>query len=170
MGVRRVVTGHTADRKAVVVSDDDVALAPLGERGSGAMLLWGRDGIAQFPDDGSRPEMATVFPAPGGSGLSIMEIAPGSDEVHAFIKDGLAQWADPDEPGMHRTATLDYDIVLAGRIGLELDDGTEVVLEPGDVVVQNGTRHRWHNRGDTVARFMSVTVGAHHAIEGGRPA
>ena len=169
MGVRRVVTGHSADGKAVVVSDDDVELVPLGEGGSAAMLLWGRDDIAQFPDDGRRPEMATVFPAPGGCGCSVMEIAPGRD-VHTFIREGLAAWADPDDPGMHRTATLDYDIVLAGRLGLELDDGTEVVLGPGDVVVQNGTRHRWHNRGDTVARFVSVTVGAEHAIAGGRPA
>jgi mannose-6-phosphate isomerase-like protein (cupin superfamily) len=99
-----------------------------------------------------------------------MQLAPGSDAVHTFIKDGLAAWADPDDPGMHRTATLDYDIVLEGRIGLELDNGTEVELGPGDVVVQNGTRHRWHNRGDTVARLMSVTVGAHHRIAGGAPA
>ena len=47
--------------------------------------------------------------------------------------------------GMHRTATLDYDIVLEGTIGLELDNGAEVTLHPGDIVVQNGTRHRWHN-------------------------
>jgi hypothetical protein len=40
---------------------------------------------------------------------------------------------------------------------------------PGDIVVQNGTRHRWHNRGDTIARMLSVTVGAYHRIEGGRP-
>jgi quercetin dioxygenase-like cupin family protein len=70
---------------------------------------------------------------------------------------------------MHRTPTTDYEVVLEGTIGLELDDGTEVVLGPGDVVVQNGTRHRWHNRGDTIARMFAVTVGAHHRIEGGRP-
>jgi mannose-6-phosphate isomerase-like protein (cupin superfamily) len=71
---------------------------------------------------------------------------------------------------MHRSATLDYDIVLEGHVGLELDDGVEVTLGPGDVVVQNGTRHRWHNRGDTVARFMSVTIGARQRLEGGRRA
>jgi len=70
---------------------------------------------------------------------------------------------------MHRTATMDYDIVLDGIIGLELDNGAEVTLKPGDVVVQNGTRHRWHNRGTTVARLLAVTVGAYNAIEGGRP-
>jgi hypothetical protein len=44
----------------------------------------------------------------------------------------LEPWADPDEPGMHRTATMDYDVVLEGTIGLELDNGAEVTLKPGD--------------------------------------
>jgi mannose-6-phosphate isomerase-like protein (cupin superfamily) len=70
---------------------------------------------------------------------------------------------------MHRTATMDYDVVLEGTIGLELDHGAEVTLKPGDVVVQNGTRHRWHNRGNIVARLLAVTVGAYQGIEGGRP-
>jgi hypothetical protein len=38
------------------------------------------------------------------------------------------------------------------------------------LVVQNGTRHRWVNRGDTVARMLAVTIGAHNALEGGAPA
>ncbi|MDQ1519781.1 MAG: hypothetical protein QOI55_854 [Actinomycetota bacterium] len=169
MVVRRVVAGHTPEGVAVVVSDEQVDLAPIDDAGTAAMLLWGRDSAAEFPDDGARPSMAAVFPPPGGCGFSVMQLAPGSDAVHGFIRDALTPWADPEEPGMHRTATLDYDIVLEGRVGLELDNGTEVVLAPGDVVVQNGTRHRWHNRGDTIARFLSVTVGAHHRIEGGRP-
>ena len=140
---------------------------PLDDRGSAAMLLWGRDDTAHFPDDGSRPAMAASFPPVGGCGFSVMQLAPGTNGVHEFIQTALSPWADPDEPGMHRTATLDYDIVLEGRVGLELDNGVEVALGPGDVVVQNGTRHRWHNRGDTVARFLSVTIGAHHRIEGG---
>jgi quercetin dioxygenase-like cupin family protein len=70
---------------------------------------------------------------------------------------------------MHRTATLDYDVVLEGVVGLELDDGVEVELHPGDVVVQNGTRHRWHNRGDSMARVMSIIVGAHSELDGGGP-
>jgi hypothetical protein len=37
---------------------------------------------------------------------------------------------------MHRTATIDYDVVLEGTIGLELDDGTEVVLGPGTTVAR----------------------------------
>jgi mannose-6-phosphate isomerase-like protein (cupin superfamily) len=105
----------------------------------------------------------------GGTRWALLELAPGGDaHHHEVVRDGLAPWADPDDAGMHRTATIDYDFVLEGTIGLELDDGAEVTLRAGDVVVQNGTRHRWHNRGDGPARLLAVVVGAHHEIEGGR--
>jgi len=71
--------------------------------------------------------------------------------------------------GCTRTATHDYDVILEGAVGLELDDGVEVTLGPGDFVVLNGTRHRWHNRGDSIARVLAVAVGAYQEVEGGRP-
>ena len=169
MGVRRVVTGHTSEGVAVVVSDEDVALMAIGDRGSATWALWSRDDAGQFPDDGSQPPMSAAMPPVGGNILAVVELAPEGDEFHEYVRDALAPWADPNEPGMHRTATMDYDIVLEGSVGLELDNGAEVLLGPGDIVVQNGTRHRWHNRGDKVARVVSVTLGAHQRVEGGRP-
>ncbi len=169
MAIRRVVTGHTPEGQAVVVSDAELTSIPIGDQGSATTLLWNRDDPGTFPDDGSQPVMSSAFPPPGGCSLAVMELAPGGDELHQFVRSALAPWADPDEPGMHRTATMDYDVVLEGTIGLELDNGAEVTLKPGDVVVQNGTRHRWHNRGNTVARLLAVSVGAHQGIEGGRP-
>jgi uncharacterized cupin superfamily protein len=44
---------------------------------------------------------------------------------------------------------------------LELDDGAEVLLSPGDVVVQNGTRHRWRVVGDVPATMAAFIIGAH---------
>ena len=63
---------------------------------------------------------------------------------------------DPSDPGMHATDTIDFEVVLEGTVVLELDDGAEVTLHAGDTVVQNGTRHRWKNPGDTPARMASV--------------
>jgi quercetin dioxygenase-like cupin family protein len=48
---------------------------------------------------------------------------------------------------MHTTGTVDMEIVISGELVLELDDGIEPTLRAGDVNIQNGTRHRWHNRG-----------------------
>jgi quercetin dioxygenase-like cupin family protein len=75
---------------------------------------------------------------------------------------GLASYVEPDHPGMHTTATVDFEVVLSGEVVLELDDGTEVVLRTGDTVVQNGTRHRWSNRSDAPATLAVFIVGAHH--------
>ena len=75
---------------------------------------------------------------------------------------GLAAYLEPDAPGMHTTDTIDFEVVLEGEVWLELDDGVEVHLRPGDTVVQNGTRHAWRNHGDTTARLAVFLIGAHH--------
>ena len=75
----------------------------------------------------------------------------------------MAAHMEPDHPGMHTTATVDYEFVVSGSIVLELDDGTEVELHPGDTVVQNGTRHAWRNQGSEPCQMVVVLIGAHHA-------
>jgi quercetin dioxygenase-like cupin family protein len=64
---------------------------------------------------------------------------------------------------MHTTATIDFEVVLEGEVWLELDNGAVAHLRAGDTVVQNGTRHAWHNRGTLPARLAVFIVGAHHA-------
>ena len=61
---------------------------------------------------------------------------------------------DGDEPGFQRTDTTDFGVLLSGNIVAELDDGAEVLLSPGDVLVQNGTRHRWRVVGDAPATML----------------
>jgi quercetin dioxygenase-like cupin family protein len=48
---------------------------------------------------------------------------------------------------------------------LELDDGADRVLRPGDTAVQNGTRHRWTNRGTEPVVLAVFCIGAHRAGE-----
>jgi quercetin dioxygenase-like cupin family protein len=67
---------------------------------------------------------------------------------------------DGDEPGMHRTDTTDFGVVLSGNLALQLDDGAEVSLSPGDVLIENGTRHRWRVVGDVPATLASFIIGA----------
>ncbi|MEC7118185.1 MAG: cupin domain-containing protein [Actinomycetota bacterium] len=49
---------------------------------------------------------------------------------------------------------------MSGEVVLELDDGVEVTLKPGDTVVQNGTRHAWRNRTSEPAVLVVVLIGA----------
>jgi quercetin dioxygenase-like cupin family protein len=91
-----------------------------------------------------------------------MELPPGDEnDLDVYVVENMTEFADSTRPGMHATPTTDFDIVLNGTVGLELDDD-EVILHPGDVVVQNGTLHRWHNRGSTTATIVAVAIGAHH--------
>ncbi|MDN3356216.1 hypothetical protein [Actinomadura sp. DC4] len=41
-----------------------------------------------------------------------------------------------------------------------LDDGEQTVLRAGDVLIQNGTRHVWHNRGTVPCTIVGVAIGA----------
>jgi len=174
MNVRRVVTGHDASGKSVFVSDEAVGpvvttMMPQFQ----PYLLWGGDKTPQFPDDGTMPEWRTYFPPIGGFRFGIFTVLPGAEQPDgadaAALADveaklpGLLRYMDTSDPGMHTTDTIDFEVVLEGTIVLELDDGAEVTLHPGDTVVQNGTRHRWRNPGDTPARLALFICGASHA-------
>jgi mannose-6-phosphate isomerase-like protein (cupin superfamily) len=176
MDARRVVTGHDASGKAVFVSDElvePVTLALLP--GSEFHQIWGSDTTASFPDDGSRPSATEYFPPVGGFRFGFFTIppdggqgAPADLDVAAALAEfeeklpGMARHLEPDEPGMHTTATIDYGVVLSGEATLELDDGATVTLRPGDTYVQNGTRHRWSNSGSVPAVLAIALVGAEH--------
>jgi mannose-6-phosphate isomerase-like protein (cupin superfamily) len=172
--VRRVVTGHSEEGKAVFVSDDRVAVSSVGPGSAGGIhQLWGGDEPPTFPDDDAPPARATFFPAVGGYRFLVVTMSPaGADRPAAGDPEGiradlertfpgLASHMEPENPGMHTTDTIDFEYVVSGEIVLELDDGAEVVLHPGDTVVQNGTRHRWHNRTSEPAVYVAFMVGAH---------
>lgn len=176
MDVRRVVTGHDAAGKAVFVSDEAVApIVPSLLPGNEFHRLWGGDEAPRFPDDGSRPEDRMYFPPVGGHRFGFFTIppdggagAPPDLDMMAALAEfdellpGLAGHMEIDNPGMHTTATVDFEVVLSGDVRLELDDGATVDLRPGDTVVQNGTRHRWSNTGTEPAVLAVFICGAHH--------
>ena len=67
MHVRRVVTGHDRNGKAVFVSD--VPVEPITTSlvpGAEFHRLWGSDTAPTFPDSGTMPTYATYFPPVGG--------------------------------------------------------------------------------------------------------
>lgn len=178
MNVRRVVTGHDTKGRAVFASDelvDPVTLALLP--GAAFHRLWGADTPPQFPDDGSMAANHPYFPPVGGLRFGLFTIPPGEPDGGGLPPDldisaalaeletklpGMAQYMEQDAPGMHTTPTIDFEVVLSGEVILELDDGAEVRLAPGDTVVQNGTRHRWRNEGSEPATLAVFISGAHH--------
>jgi mannose-6-phosphate isomerase-like protein (cupin superfamily) len=165
---RRIVTGQRNGRAVFVedarVAPIHVALVPGGE----FHRIWGSDSTPELPASGYLPRAASWFPPVGGYRFAFVtfppEAPPPEDlNVDAAVAEleqrlpGMARVLEPDAPGMHTTDTVDFGVVLSGSIFLELDDGAEVELRAGDTVVQNGTRHRWRNRGAGPC-VMAVTM------------
>jgi mannose-6-phosphate isomerase-like protein (cupin superfamily) len=171
-GIRRIVTGHDSDGKAIFASDERVepitlALLP----GAKFYRIWGADVPPSFPDDGSAQPHHTYFPLLGGYRFGLFTVAPDSVseidnlDMEAALAEievklpGATQYLEPDHPGMHTTASIDYEYVVSGRCVLELDDGATRELGPGDTVVQNGTRHAWRNPFDEPCVMVVVLIG-----------
>src|SRR6266851_184990 len=157
MQVRQVVTGHDAKGRAVIARDEQIDATPIPGLGELA-FLWGADEPAIYPNAGNNPAAPGPFAPVGGIRFVIATYSPESDVVAPEPVPGMH--VDSDEPGMHRTDTTDFGVLLSGNLVLEVDDGAEVSLSPGDVVVQNGTRHRWRVVGDVPATMAAFFIGA----------
>ena len=157
MKVRTVVTGHDAKGRAVFVRDEKVDGTPIPGLGELA-FLWNADEPATYPDAGDNPAAPGIFPPVGGIRFLIGTYPPNG--VVAPEPTPEMHIEDDDEPGFHRTDTTDFGVLLSGNMALELDDGAEVLLSPGDVLVENGTRHRWRVVGDVPATLASFIIGA----------
>ena len=93
--VRRIVTGHNAKGRAVVIADSvlDGMATPSG--GTLLTLVWTTASAPVDNDDtADGRERAVGLTLPGGSVLRVVEMLPGTRSA------------------MHRTNSLDYGIVL----------------------------------------------------------
>lgn len=138
--IRRVVTGHDKSGRAMVQFDDVMQNVGSSRPGQEAAVAWTSSG---FPidntgttDDGLRPVATTTE---NGTVFRVVQYNPGVT------------------PRNHRTDSVDYAVVMAGEIDMELDDGRSVHLKAGDILVQRGTMHNWVNRG-TVPCVIAFTL------------
>src|SRR5262245_4493094 len=169
--IRRVVTGHDARGKSVIVSDGPSphVLTIPGRTDFGLTNLWVTDGSPasndRNADAAARP--VVLEPPLGGSIFRVVEFPPdkataGFDRKAAVASMGADHAMDPDasrHPGMHKTATVDYAIVLSGEIWALMDEG-ETLLRAGDCLVQCGTNHAWSNRSDQACLVAFILVSA----------
>lgn len=184
MRIRRVASGQDAQGKARVISDV-VIETEAAEGMPDLALLWAGDEPPRFPLSGEQPKCPDYWPPVGGYRFVIFTVPPddaaaaargrlapeavakAQAETEKQIGTGLFEAMEADHPGMHTSDTIDFEVVLEGEVWLELDDGEEVHLKTGDTFVQNGTRHRWFNRGKVPAKIAVILIGGHPR---GRPA
>ncbi len=168
---RRVVTGHDARGRSVILMDGESPHSFFLEKAGGLQLteLWE---TRSAPADNSGAKDAAeherrIEPVNGGSVFRIIEYPPDSVRLKTLDPDAFysgmgAQAADRAKrrhPGMHKTNTVDYAIVLSGEIWALMDEG-EVRLRAGDCLVQRGTNHAWSNRTEKPCVIAFVLVAA----------
>lgn len=172
---RRVITGHTAAGKSVVVVDGPPARI-LGTDTRGLAELWNTDGAEVDSRDATdRANIDVVLsPVANGSKFRFFAIAPenpslSAEQREARVADRFAAMGAAHErpdtsrhPAMHKTQTVDYIILLSGEVTLLLDED-ERELKPFDVVVQRGTNHAWINKGREPALLAAVLIDADFA-------
>lgn len=173
MKVRRIVTGERSGRSCVVIRDE---VQPIAHPWQPVAFypVWGHDrlppqlptdvlpnlGPNRFPDPGAVRVTMYVFPASG--------TPPGDapaeerDEFARRYEDTGRIWVDP-VTNHHRTSTVDIVFVVSGEVVLILDEGAEVPLRAGDVLVQNGGMHSWVNRSREPCLVGFVLLGAQRA-------
>jgi hypothetical protein len=170
---RRIVTGNVNGRSVVQTDEQMEAYQFKTVPGYEHTLIWLN---ATTPDLSKEQRFDrnpdTVVPGPGGTSLHFVTFPPGSvfadpsfdgqaaqDEALVRLR-GLADHFEKEDPGMHKTNTVDYAVVYDGEIWLELDDREALHLKRGDTVVQNGTRHAWRNRGTKPVTMIFFLNGA----------
>ncbi|SEI54485.1 cupin domain-containing protein [Pseudomonas sp. NFACC07-1] len=171
MKVRRVVTGLDATGQSVFISDDAAPRSCAFESIPGHAMahLWSTGSTADAQQDPTLGHPSLV-PGPGETSLAIYDFPPDTvmqnpTDVGQMIEElggalpGLFECFEPDHPGMHTTPTIDYGILLQGELWLELDNGEQKLIRPGEVVIQRGTRHAWRNKSDQIARALFVMIG-----------
>jgi hypothetical protein len=173
---RRIVTGHNEAGRSVVVFDnlvhprhelqDDIYLW-ITERTPASNV--GHADAADRPIKLEPPSQGSVFhfvqfpPAVEMANLSLEERERLMVELFEHLGASHTRVDMIRSPGMHKTKTLDYIILLSGEVTLLLDEG-EVNLTPFDVVVQRGTNHAWVNRGTKPALIGVVSIDAEPII------
>ena len=177
--VRRVVTGHDLQGKAIVAMDGAppvVVRSPLQE-GLAFTEVWNTSAIPAPVDNGPDPTVGRSLqtaPPRGGTIIRVVDLppeGPNGPQVSAEQAQQLLASVGLDHPAprgksrhpfMHRTQTIDYGVVLSGEVHLELDE-EEVHLKAGDIVIQRGTIHAWSNRGTSVCRMLFVLIDGRYA-------
>ena len=173
--VRRIVTGHDANGRAIVLEDrlaPNVRMNPL-RPGHVSTELWKTQATPAIikrdePDPTDGPKVQ--IPPANGTVFRISEIAPETDAIRNIDaaqaeevfkamgnERGSTFGENQRHPFMHRTETMDYAVVLEGEVVMLLDDD-EVHLKAGDVVIQRGTNHAWSNRSGKPVKMLYVLI------------
>lgn len=147
--VRRLVTGHNSEGKAIVWKDGEISASQAGH-GPFLTRLWSSPDLP--PDVNSTEDLGLVDTGLANKGTicRIVDFPPHSVGM------------------VHRSITLDYIYVLEGEVVLTLDDGSKTKVTKGEMVVQQGTMHGWDNETSNWSRLLCILISASPAVVAGQ--
>jgi hypothetical protein len=174
--VRRIVTGHDSQGRAIIQDDNAVRRVQRvgGEISPLFHEVWNtRSSPAPIDAASGEPPEEGIMLAPpkNGTRIRVLDIPPEGDAIRNMTaEEAEAHFAEIGAGGasnaakagakhalMHRTETIDYGIVLEGEVVLIMDEG-ETTVRAGDIVIQRGTNHGWANRSDSNCRIVFVLI------------
>jgi quercetin dioxygenase-like cupin family protein len=142
--IRRIVTGHTKEGKAIFTIDEEIETVVIPTGDAAMATIWTTANVpADCNDqtDGRIRDAGTTLK--GGSVIRVVDMLPCASSP------------------MHRSASIDYGIVMSGEIELELDDKVFKTVGIGGIIIQNGTIHKWRNpSASQICRIVFVLMEA----------
>jgi hypothetical protein len=168
MAMRRIVTAHNKDGRAVVVSDVQLPANPTPNRADWSLYdVWAAEN-PHLPDAGERSNVDWFFPPIGGFRYlhTLMEPQTRAERAKSASEEELKGPAGimTKNDGKHRSATIDTVYVVKGSCMCELDDGATFQLNAGDTLIQCGAIHAWSNPFDEQCHVLVVMIGAQHDL------
>ncbi len=171
--VRRIVTGDDAQGRSRIVEDAPAtSIRTVAERpGYRAVNVWRTEETpAKIISPDTTANHQGILPPKNGAILRIIDFPPEPKDPKelrrvldatfgGIYKDAAHDKREAKHPGMHRTETVDYAIILEGEIWAVMDQG-ETLMRAGDVLIQRGTNHAWANRSQKIARIAFVLIDA----------
>ena len=150
---KRVITGHRPDGTSYFARVDEAQpLEAAAAEGREVWRVWGADTqpvklptAGPWPQ-GSKPDPASVevflsqLPPAGGVRCTMVRFHPG------YIDD------------LYAVDTADVVFILDGELVYALDNGEEMTVRHGDVVIQNGVKKSWRNRSDKPAMIAALVM------------
>lgn len=165
---RRITTKRGQDGKSALAEDvaveiNDLGLADFWITRAMPAPCGEFYAFAAAPPQLEPPPCGTIFRyfvIPPQGDVSTEEYKRAVKEMFAAMQGSHCQVDTRRHPAMHTTCTIDYVVVLQGKVSLLLDEGDEIPVRPLDVVIQRGTNHYWVNRGTEPALLMGVLLDA----------
>ena len=125
-------------------------------------FIWATEGLVDLRRGIGGPSPSVGFPLPGGTRFGLISLpanSAGKMNVNETVGHEQVD-VDDDNPAMHQTNSIDYEVIISGKVDIVLQNGERRTLTPGSCLVMGGVSHAWENHYDEPCIYAAIIVGA----------